>query len=115
MPANMSDLVPDTGVLLPISDAQRADAAVTIADMFSDDRHAVAYFLAELGLAAHQDDGTFTATMEVRPDDNHSLGDWFAPIRARHPNPARVFMIARDDLDPHGRPRPPSADRPAGR
>lgn len=63
MAADMSDLIPDAPRLLPITNQQRRDAALTLAE-WHPTRPRLAYFLVQLGLAEHQLDGTFTSVSD---------------------------------------------------
>ncbi len=75
MPAHMADLPEFQGSIL-LSDSQRQRAAVSLADRFGD-KHVLAYFLVQLGLARHCSDGTFTA-IEQRDGST-----WFSPRNDR--------------------------------
>lgn len=101
MPANMADLIPDIGKMLDITDSDRRNAAVTIAQLFAGDVHAIAFLLTELGLAVHREDGTFSAHMEVPAKLDCEPGEWFTSVAAkRDERTARPFFrIEQGALD----------------
>lgn len=73
MAALMGDLIPNIEQLLTLPRSAKHQAALAVADLHSHDKGLVALHLVQLGLAEHQDDGSFTATLE--PDGEC----WFTP------------------------------------
>jgi uncharacterized protein YciW len=71
MPADMADL-PDYPGSVNLTNTQRLNAALSLAEAFEDKR-VLAYYLVALGLAEHCSDGRFTA---VADRDEFS---WFSP------------------------------------
>lgn len=89
MPAHMADLPEFLGTY-NLNASQRHDAALSLAERFAGDRHLLAYYLVELGLADHRQDGTFTAHQE------REGGTWFSP---RHDTVRATFALPVGQLD----------------
>jgi hypothetical protein len=90
MPADMADLPEFLGTY-NLNASQRRHAALSVAERFGGDQHRLAYYLVELGLADHQEDGTFTAHEE------RDGGTWFSP---RHDGARRAaFALPVGQLD----------------
>lgn len=89
MPAHMAEL-PDYPGSIALTNAQRHHAAVTLAEHCQPDRHLLAYFLTQLGLAEHHEDGTFTA----RSDREER--SWFS---GRNDRSGTLFTLPVSQLD----------------
>jgi hypothetical protein len=62
--ARMVD-APDYYTMIKIDNAQRTNAALTLSERAGHDRHVLAYYLVQLGLAEHHADGTFGSTVDI--------------------------------------------------
>lgn len=71
MRAGMADL-PDYPGSAILTNQQRHAAALTLAEDFADDKHVLCYYLVQLGLATHCEDGTFSSAMD------HHEQHWFS-------------------------------------
>lgn len=88
----MGELSPEAVTLIPSTNGQRLDAALTIAEMRPEELHHIAYYLCQLGLAAHSEDGRFHSIAE-KPEQP----TWFSPRHDRHLLTFRVPQGALDD------------------
>jgi hypothetical protein len=83
MAADMSELLPQAPLVMPLTNHQRRSAAISLAERHPS-RHRLAYFLVQLGLAQHEEDGTFTSTRD-REDVSWFSRDQVATLPFRLP------------------------------